>query len=36
MEDFDRAGGLPALLTQLTDLLDLDAACIEGTSSVIG
>lgn len=30
MEDFDRAGGLPALLSQLPDLLDLNTNCIEG------
>jgi dihydroxy-acid dehydratase len=30
MEEFDLAGGLPALLAQLQDLLDTDARCIEG------
>lgn len=31
MEDFFYAGGLRALLAQLTDLLDLDARTVEGT-----
>jgi dihydroxyacid dehydratase/phosphogluconate dehydratase len=36
MEDFFYAGGLRALLAQLTDLLDLDAQTVEGTTLGMG
>jgi dihydroxy-acid dehydratase len=32
MEDFDLAGGLPAMLAELMDVLHLEAKCIEGNT----